>query len=384
MPVMMEFNQLTRKEVENKKVLLRLDLNVPLKGKEILDKTRIDVAIGSINFVLSFYPKQIIILAHLGRPKGYDESMSLAPIVRYMKEHLECSIELVSLEDAFSKMPSSKVVCIENIRFYDGEESNSPDFAKRLSQLAQIYVNDAFSVMHRKHASTYGIASYLPSYIGKNALNEIKNLDFSEPERPFVVVLGGKKLETKLALVESLVEKADKLLIGGAMAFTFLKAEGYETGKSLVEDEFLNDAKRLISKGKIILPQDFICAHSFESNESILREKGEIKADEIGLDIGAKTINLFESYLKEARLIFWNGAMGVFEKEQFASGTEGIIRAIKDSNARKIAGGGETIQAIKEFKAMNDFDFISMGGGAALDYIAYGTLPCLEILTKKD
>lgn len=381
---MMKFKQLTRKEVENKKVLLRLDLNVPLNGKDILDKTRLDVAIDSINYILNFNPKQIIILAHLGRPKGYDESLSLSPIVSYLREHLNCSVELVSLDDAFSKMSSSKVICIENIRFYDGEESNSPDFSKRLSQLGQIYVNDAFSVMHRKHASSYGIASYLPSYIGKNALNEIRNLDFSRPERPFIVVLGGKKLETKLALVDSLVEKADNILIGGAMAFTFLKAEGYETGKSLVEDEFLDDAKRLISKGKIVLPEDFICAHSFESDEAILREKGEIKADEIGLDIGNKTITIFERYLKKAKLIFWNGAMGVFEKEQFASGTKGIIRAIKHSDARKIAGGGETIQAIKEFNAITDFDFISIGGGAALDYIAYGTLPCLEVLAKND
>ncbi len=378
------YNEVQKEDVQGKRVLLRLDLNVPLEEGEILDDTRLKAALKTIKHILSFKPKKIILLAHLGRPMGRDASLSLAPVVKYLKTRLDCSIGLVSLSQEISSPSLLKIACLENLRFYTGEKQNSPSFVKRIAKLGDIFVNDAFSVMHRKHASTYGIAFERPSFIGNNALEELKNLDFSNPAHPFIIVLGGKKLKTKLAVIESLIEKIDKVLLGGAMVFTFLKAEGFEVGKSLVEKDFLGKAKELLSSGKIVLPSDVLCSSSLDSKDVVLRKISEMNKDEIGLDIGPQSVKTFASYLERSKLVFWNGAMGVFEREKFAQGTRWLVRTLMKLDARTLAGGGETIQAIKSFASLEDFDFVSLGGGACLEYIAKGTLPCLEPLKRKE
>jgi phosphoglycerate kinase len=377
------FKSISKEDVKDKRVVLRLDFNVPLKEQKILDDTRLKAGINSIRYLLDLRPKQIIVLAHVGRPKGYDAALSLAPIVKYLKQQLSSQIKLVSLPEQLSNPSDSEIVCVENIRFYEGEETNSSALVDRLSRLGDVFVNDAFSVMHRMHASTYGISFELPSFIGKNALEELENLDFSDPPHPFIIILGGKKLETKLSVIESLIDKVDRVLIGGAMAFTFLKAKGFEVGKSLIEDSFLGAAERLLSSGKIVLPKDVVCSTSFKGGKSILRDIEGIKDNEIGLDIGPETSKKFALEMKDSRLVFWNGAMGVFEQQRFAQGTKSLIEALKDVKARKIAGGGETIQAIKSFASLGEFDFVSMGGGACLKYISEGSLPCLEPLKRK-
>jgi len=344
----MELKFLSSK-ITNKKVLLRTDFNVPIKNNQILDKTRIIESLPTIKFLLK-NNNSLIIISHLGRPKGkWLNDLSLYPIAKYLSKLLTKKNNLKikkfhSDNFLFYKIKNS-VYLLENIRFYSGEEKNSLKFAHQLSKLGDIFINDAFSVCHRAHASTFGITRFLPSYGGLLLQKEIDSLErvLKNPRRPLVCIIGGAKIETKLPLIKKLVSIADYLLLGGKIAF-----------------ENVN-----IQSKKIYFPLDEI----YDTNDSVK-------------DIGKKTIKLYSELIKKAKTIFWNGPMGVFEDKKFEQGTKKIAEAVANSQAFTIIGGGETILAIKKYKLSKKVSFISTGGGATLEYLAGEKMPGLEALKK--
>ncbi|MDQ3638357.1 MAG: phosphoglycerate kinase, partial [Actinomycetota bacterium] len=281
------------------------------------------------------------------------------------------------------------VVLLENSRFYPGETENDPEFAKQLASLADLYVDDAFGAAHRAHATTVGVAELLPSAAGFLLEEELDNLDkvLQNPEHPFVAIIGGAKVSDKVGVIESLLGTADTLLVGGAMCFTFFKAQGYEVGDSLVEDEYLEDAKRLMDEAgdRLVLPVDVVVAGEIDedaSSETVGVE--EIPAGMMGLDIGPASVEEFGEHIKNAKIIFWNGPMGIFEMDAFAKGTEGVARAVAESEARSIVGGGDSVAAVAKLGLEKDMGFISTGGGASLEYLEGKELPGVAVLPEKE
>ena len=383
-----------RKDIYQKSVLLRLDLNAPLYNGRLADKYRIKSAVKSIAFLAKYKPSKIIIMAHLGDPKGFDESLSLKPIYeelsKLVKKEIKKDILFKRVED-IQKAPSKKtdkpgyeIILLENIRFYKEETKNEKGFSKRLVKLGDVFVNDGFGVMHRKHCSTYGIAELLPSFIGPLCVEEFTNLDFTLAKKPFLVLLGGKKLSTKIPVIKALLSKADYIFLGGAMVFTFYKAKGLEVGRSLYEEELIKKAKALLKNKKIILPKDILCSKSIEKSvDGKIKHFNLLSPSDYGVDIGYKSIAKLEQIIKESKTIFWNGPFGIFEIKEFSNSTKKLIEFLKISNAKKVAGGGDSVMAINKFRASKYFDFISTGGGASLDFIANKTLPYLELLKKR-
>jgi phosphoglycerate kinase len=380
-------------DVGGKRVLVRVDFNVPVKGGEVTDDTRIRRALPTIEHLLARGAKPALI-SHLGRPKGApDPKYAMDPVAKRLGELLDGSVEKLDtavgpeVEEALGNIPEGGVVLLENSRFYPGETKNDPEFSEGLASPFELYVNDAFGAAHRAHATTVGVAERLPSAAGFLMAEELDNLDelLRDPGRPFVAILGGAKVSDKLGVIESLLGVADTLLIGGAMCFTFFKAQGYEIGNSLVEDDYLEEAKRLMGEAgeKLVLPVDVVVAEKMEEGaETETVGVDGIPIGQMGLDVGPRTVEEFRSHIGGARTIFWNGPMGVFEIEAFAEGTEGVARAVADSDARSVVGGGDSVAAVAKLGLEDRMGFISTGGGASLEYIEGKELPGVAVLPE--
>ena len=394
-------NKLTIRDVDiqGKKVLIRVDFNVPIDEKgNILDDTRIRASLKTINYALDKNAK-IILVSHLGRPKGKDPKFSLKPVAVRLSRLLGKEVKFVDeccgdkVKKAVEDLKPGEVLLLENIRFHPGETKNDEELARELASLCDVYVNDAFGTAHRKHASTYGVAKFVPvAVMGFLMEEEIEyfNKALKEPVRPVVAVIGGAKVSSKIGVLNNLVNRVDKLIIGGAMAFTFLLSHGWSVGKSLVEKDFLDTAKEIFKKAKekgvkFYLPVDFVVASEPSDNvPSFTKPFQEIPEDMMGLDIGPASIQLFKEVLSDANTIVWNGPMGMFELEKFKTGTVEIARYIAGLNALSIAGGGDTDAAIHKAGVKDRISHISTGGGAFLELLENGTLPCVEVLTDKE
>jgi phosphoglycerate kinase len=381
-------------DVGAKRVLVRVDFNVPVKDGEVTDDTRIRRALPTIRHLLEEGAHPVLI-SHLGRPKGEpDQNYAMDPVAARLQELLgEPVVKLDAaigpeVVEALDDWDGRGVVLLENSRFYPGETSNDPGFADRLAALADVYVDDAFGAAHRAHATTVGVAQRMPAAAGLLMEDEIDYLDkvLQDPERPFVAILGGAKVSDKLGVIESLLGTADSLLIGGAMCFTFFEALGHEVGDSLVEEDYLEEAKRLMAEGgeRLVLPVDVVVADAMEEGaESEIVAVDLIPSGKMGLDIGPKTVALFEGHISGASTIFWNGPMGVFEIDAFAKGTEGVARTVAESGATSVVGGGDSVAAVNKLGLEGRMSHISTGGGASLEYVEGKELPGIAVLPDK-
>ena len=386
-------------DVSGKKVLVRCDFNVPLDKEtgEIIDNRRIRAAIPTIKYLLDNNAK-IILCSHLGRPKGeFNLKYSLRPVAEELSKLLNKEVKLakdVIGEDAVnlsSNIKEGEIVLLENVRFHKEEEENNPEFAKKLASFADIYVNDAFGTAHRAHASTAGVADYLPAVSGFLIEKELEFLGSSleNPERPFVAILGGAKVSDKIGVIENLLDKVDTLLIGGGMAYTFYKAQGHNIGTYICEEDKLELANEILEKAKqkevkLLLPIDNHISSEY-SNEAEDRfvEEQEIPEGFMGLDIGPKTINLFCEIIKDAKTVLWNGPLGVTEFTKFEEGTKKIAKALAESKAVTIIGGGDSAAAIEKMGLADKMTHISTGGGASLEFLEGKILPGIACLNNK-
>jgi phosphoglycerate kinase len=377
--------------VAGRRVLLRADLNVPLDGDKITDDGRIRAVLPTLN-ALRAAGARIVVVSHLGRPKGEpDPKYTLEPVVGRLSELLGVPVAFAtdtvgeSARATVAGLGDGDVALLENLRFNKGEtskdEAERGAFAAQLAAFADVYVDDAFGAVHRKHASVFDVAFLLPHYAGWLIQRELEVLSklTGDPERPYVVVLGGSKVSDKLAVIEALLPKVDKLLIGGGMCFTFLKAQGHEVGKSLLQDEMVDTCKGLLDRGgdKIVLPTDVVTADRFAADAAIRTVPiTAIPAGELGLDIGPESVALFAGTLEGARTVFWNGPMGVFELAPFAAGTRGVAEAITKVDGFTVVGGGDSAAAVRALGIPEDgFSHISTGGGASLEYLEGKELP---------
>jgi phosphoglycerate kinase len=384
-------------QAKDKKVLVRFDFNVPMDKNDptkITDTTRIDEAVDTINAILEAGPKKVILMSHFGRPKGkVDMQYSLEPVAKYLAEKLKMEVTLT--ETALDRgiktllgLNESKIVLLQNLRFHPEEESNDRDFARQLSTYGDVFVFDAFGAAHRKHASTYEVNAFFKNkaYGGLLLKREVEALDriVNNPAKPFVAIVGGAKVSDKIKIIEALLISVDKLLIGGAMAYPFLKAKGHTVGKSLCSDEDVALARRILgmpSKNKIVLPSDHIASLTF-GGAPVEVGQSNIEGDLIGLDIGPSTLVNFNDYLATAKTVLWNGPMGLFENPAFAKGTLGIAKTLAglEGKAFTLIGGGDSVSAVNQSGLGNKMSHISTGGGASLEYIENGTLPGIQAL----
>ena len=384
-------------DVSGKKVLVRCDFNVPLDNGVITDDKRIRESLKTIKYLVDHHAK-VILCSHLGRPKGeFNMKFSLAPIAARLTELLGQKVEMASDvvgEDAQAKAAALKdgeIMLIENVRFHKEEEKNDPEFAKKLASLAEIYVNDAFGTSHRAHASTAGVADYLPAVCGYLIQKEISIMGqaLSDPKRPFVAILGGAKVSDKISVITNLLDKVDTLIVGGGMAYTFNKSRGYEIGTSLCEEDKLDLARDLMKKAeekgvKFLLPVDNKVGDEFKPDCNFkVVPANKIPADYMGLDIGPETEKLFADAIKNAATVVWNGPMGVSEWENFASGTCAVATAVAESGAISIIGGGDSAAAIEKLGFADKMTHISTGGGASLEFLEGLELPGIAALNDK-
>ena len=381
--------------LENKKVLIRCDFNVPMKEGKIVDDTRITAALPTIQYALDNNAK-VILFSHLGRVKEEADlaKNNLASVAKRLEELLNQSVTFIEetrgekLENAINNMKEKDVILVQNTRYEDldgkKESKNDPELGKYWASLGDVFVNDAFGTIHRAHASNVGIASHLESCIGfliEKELTALKELD--NPEHPFIVVLGGAKVADKIGVIENLVKTADKILIGGGMAFTFLKAEGYEIGNSLLDEENIEFCKNIVKEypNKIVLPVDVAITTEYsEKEEYKVKDISDLEYNEMGLDIGPNTESLFENYLKDAKIAVWNGPLGVYEFEKYKQGTNHILQFIVDNNIKVILGGGDIVAAASTSGYKDKVYHASTGGGATLEYLEGKTLPGLEAI----
>lgn len=370
---------------------MRVDFNVPLENGQITDDSRIRASLPSIRYVLD-HGGSLVLMSHLGRPKDKPASeFSLKPCAKRLSELLDQEVRMVDLGSSVNLKPK-EVVLLENLRFHRGEEhpDEEPEFAKKLAALGDLYVNDAFGTAHRKHASTYTVASLFPGKAAAGLLME-KEIEFlggalSHPKRPFTALIGGAKISSKLGVLQSLKDKVDKLLIGGGMAFTFLRALGKEIGDSICEEGLVPKAKEILSAygKKMILPVDVVIADRMDGDaktRTVSVDSGIPKGFQ-GVDIGEKTIKLFENELKGSQTVMWNGPVGVFEIKKFARGTNEMAKAIASMKATTIVGGGDSAAAVNGAHLADKMTHISTGGGASLEYLEFGSLPGIEALSK--
>ncbi len=384
-------------DVQGKKVLMRVDFNVPMQDGVITDDKRIRAALPSIQHLIKEGGK-VILMSHFGRPKGkVVAELRLDPIAKRLGELLGQPVQKVDdcigpdVAKVADALEPGEVLVLENVRFYAEETDNDPEFAKNLASIADLYVNDAFGTAHRAHASTEGVAQYLPAVSGFLMEKELEFLGgaVENPKRPFVAILGGAKVQDKIAVIESLLSKVDYLIIGGGMAYTFLKAQGYEIGNSLLDADRLDFCREIIEKAKsanveLALPEDIIVAKEFAADaENKVVAATEIPADWEGLDIGPKTTENFSQIVKQAGTVVWNGPMGVFEFEAFAAGTKGVAEAMANSSAITIIGGGDSAAAVEQMGLADKMTHVSTGGGASLEFLEGKTLPGVAALNDK-
>lgn len=386
MKTILDFN------LKEKTVILRCDLNVSIKDKKIIDDTKITSSIKTIKYILE-QDGRVIIMSHLGKVKTEEDKQknNMKIVYQRLKELLPNKIKFIdetsgkTLKKAVKKLEYGKAILIQNTRYEDLPKNKESTCDKKLSKfwasLGDIYINDAFGTIHRKHASNFGIASHLPSGIGFLVMNELQNLNrLDNPKRPYVVIMGGSKISDKIGVVKSLIRQADYILIGGAMAFTFLEAKGYKVGKSLFEEKEINYCKELLSryKDRIILPEDLYGSFELGSSEVILQDIDKIPKNFIGLDIGDQTIKTFKSILKNTNTVFWNGPLGAYEYEKFRYGTEQILKYLKDNVETVILGGGDIVGCSNLLNCTKDITFASTGGGATLKYLESHNQPGLR------
>lgn len=388
--------------VEGKKVLVRVDFNVPLSkdgNHTISDDTRIKAALPTIDYLLENNAK-VILMSHLGRPKGEaNPEFSLKPVAEWLENHYGEKFHFLpsdivvdeKVKEEVEKLENGNLALLENTRYVKGETKNDPEFAKELSSLADLFVNDAFGTSHRAHASNVGVANNLESAVGFLIQKEIEIMGkaLENPEKPFVSILGGAKVSDKIGVIENLISKVDYILIGGGMAYTFLKAQGKEIGKSLLEEDKMDLSLELIKKAeannvKILLPKDVVIADEIkEDAETEIVDIDNIPTDKEALDIGPKTAKEYADIIKDAKTVVWNGPMGVFEIKVFANGTNEVAKALADSSATTIVGGGDSALAIEEAGYKDKITHVSTGGGASLEFLEGKTLPGIDCIDEK-
>jgi phosphoglycerate kinase len=380
-------------DVGGKRVLVREDLNVPLEGGEITDDTRIRAALPTLE-LLRERDASVIVVSHLGRPKGLDPELSMAPVARRLGELLGAHVRVApgvvgpEVEKAASELRPGEVLMLENSRFEQGETDNDPELAKGLAALADLYVNDAFGASHRAHATTEGVAHQLPSYAGLLMERELVELSSvrDNPEPPLIVILGGAKVTDKIAVIERFLDTAEEVLVGGAMAFSFFKAEGRDTGDSLVEEEGVELAREALEKCQDVdclleLPEDLVLGREFDAATE-RRELNGVDVPEgwMGLDIGANTVAHYSKRIARAGTLFWNGPMGAFELPPFAEGTRRVAEAVAKAPGRTVVGGGDSAAALVDFGLADEVDWLSTGGGASLEFMEGKELPGVAAL----
>lgn len=382
-------------DASGKRVFVRCDFNVPLQEGRITDERRIQAALPTIKHLLD-QGARVILASHLGRPKGkVDPAASLAPVAEVLARLLSAPVKLVpdcvgpTVEAAVAEMEPGQVLLLENVRFHAGEEQNDPELAKQMAAVADAYVNDAFGAAHRAHASTEGIARFLPAYAGLLVEKEIEFLGgaLEDPQRPFVAILGGAKVADKIPVIESLLPKVDRLILGGGMAYTFFKAQGHEIGKSLLDEASLDFARSVLKDhgDKVVLPVDCVVAAKLdpEAAAKVVAIDG-IPADQLGADIGPESAKAFGEIIAAAGTVIWNGPMGVFEMEPFANGTRKVAEAMAESGAVTIIGGGDSAAAVEQFGLADRFTHVSTGGGASLEFLEGKSLPGIAALLDRD
>jgi phosphoglycerate kinase len=380
-------------DVEGKRVLLRADLNVPLDDGQVADDTRIRASLPTIELLLE-RGASIVLVSHLGRPKGTDPSFSMAPVAKRLDQLLDAPVKLAPavIGDEVTKMVDElepgEILLLENSRFEEGETRNDPALAEALAGLADLYVNDAFGTAHRAHATTEGVAHHLPGYAGLLLEQELTQLTAvrDDPKRPLMVVLGGAKVTDKLGVIDKFLGFAEEILVGGAMCFSFFKAEGRDTGNSLVEEKGVDAAKRVLAEAEnsdtiLELPEDLCLGKDFDAQtETRLLNGVDVPEGWMGLDVGSNTIANFSKRIARAGTVFWNGPMGAFELEPFAGGTRAVAEAVAAAPGHTVVGGGDSVAALHKFGLADSVDWISTGGGASLELVEGRELPGVEAL----
>ncbi|ASF40362.1 phosphoglycerate kinase [Halobacillus halophilus] len=384
-------------EVNGKTVFCRVDFNVPMSGEEVTDDTRIKAALPTIKH-LSGNGAKVILASHLGRPKGeVVKELRLDPVAKRLSDLLGQTVTKTDqvhgeeVNKAISEMDNGEVLLIENVRFHPGEEKNDAELSKAFADMADLYVNDAFGAAHRAHSSTAGIAEHLPAVAGFLMEKEINVLGqaLSDPERPFTAIIGGAKVKDKIGVIDNLIDKVDHLIIGGGLAYTFVKAQGYEIGKSLLEEDKIDTAKEYMKKAEekgvdFLMPEDVVVADDFsDSANTEIVSIDNIPADWEALDIGPKTREKYAEVIKDSKLVIWNGPMGVFELETFANGTKAVANALSETKGYTVIGGGDSAAAVEKFGYADDMDHVSTGGGASLEFMEGKELPGVALLNDK-